>query len=801
MSQARLSATQVVSLNLQALPFALPYLVLVILATGGTLGGVYIFVPFFWMVAIGDLFFGLRTTNFDPDTPREGLILYHVLTWLWVPAHITTVLYVFYQALVVGHLSFLEVVAVTIMAGRTCVSGMVTAHELVHRTSKFERALGEILLSSFAFTHYRTEHVYVHHTHVGTPKDPVFAQKGQNVWAFTVRGILLNLVECWVFERDRLRRRGLPVWHKSNPFYRYVGLIAFWMGLFWTMGGMMGVVLYFSYSLLTATVLRFADYVEHYGLTRKQLPNGRYERTQPHHSWNASHRVSNWATLNVQRHSDHHAKAMRPYPLLQHYDEDVAPQLPFNYTIMMLLALIPPVWFAVMNPRVDAWRKRFYPEVQNWRAYDSKAVFRRREQFQLAEEIMTRSDCLGEWIEAQPQLLDILDMPEFVNLQLPDHVGMSPEELKIARRGLVKVYYLNEFSTDELIELTLDSDEVQSSMDVVDVTRHWVNEKSLPLGVHVIRGDCSGEVARRVLSDILDACLDALLRVAMGHLEDKDGEVRHRCALVNFGELGRRQTSLNSRLCLALLFDDSQGIGSTGTSGREETALAKRFFELMREFSRQNLLIGELDWYGGLERRGVPRCYSFSEFESTVFGSETRAGYLDLLKARPVAGDADTVTAVAQLKQRLLSDDGARRQVREGIVELHESRSMDPNLPPETASYFWSLVDAPGGFEDQLLYEEYMEMFGGEVDPGPRDARDPALRESIQLLKTVENTLRWALGPRGWRPSESAIGWREALLSACDASSMESLVEMTAQARERISAGLEHLPRIPESAE
>lgn len=801
MSQAQLRATQVVSLNLQALPFALPYMVLVILATGGTLGGIYIFVPFFWMVAVGDLFFGLRTTNLDPDTPREGLILYYILTWLWVPAQIATVLYVFYQALVVGHLSFLEVVAVTIMAGRTCVSGMVTAHELVHRTNKIERALGEILLSSFAFTHYRTEHVYVHHTHVGTPKDPVFAQKGQNVWFFTVRGIFLNLVECWAFERDRLRRRGLPAWHASNPFWRYVGLIAFWVGLFWVMGGMMGVVLYFSYSLLTATVLRFADYVEHYGLTRKQLPNGRYERTQPHHSWNASHRVSNWATLNVQRHSDHHAKAIRPYPLLQHYDEDVAPQLPFNYTIMMMLALIPQVWFAVMNRRVDEWRKRFYPEIENWRAYDSKLVFRRRTQFHLADEIMTLSDCLGERIEAQPQLLDVLDMPEFVNLQVPDNMGMKSDELKIARRGLVKVYYLQEFRADELVGLTLESDEIQSSMDVVDVARQWVNEKSFPLGVHVIRGDCSGEVARSTLSRVLDACLGVLLRVAVGHMEGEESKVPLRFAVVNFGELGRRQTSLNSKLCLALLFNDSQEVGLTGTSGRQNTALAKRFFELMREFSRQNLLVGELDWYGGLERRGVPKCYSFSEFESTVLESETRAGRLDLLRAHAVSGNADTVTAFRQMKQGLLSGDAARWQVRDAILKLHDGRSMDSNAKPGSPSYFWSLGNAPGGFEDQLLLEEYTQMLDEDNEPAPAASNERALEESVQLLKTVENTLRWTLAPRGQLPKAGLTGWRDALMSACDASSVESLVEMTVKARERVSSRLEQLLRVPKSAD
>jgi alkane 1-monooxygenase len=105
-------------------------------------------------------------------------------------------------------------------------------------------------------------------------------------------------------------------------------------------------------------------------LTRRHLGNGKYEHVLPRHSWNASHRVSNWFLINLQRHSDHHYKPDRRFPLLQTYGPDEAPQLPFGYPAMTALAMVPPLWRRVMNPRVRAWRRQFYPDVTDWKPYN-----------------------------------------------------------------------------------------------------------------------------------------------------------------------------------------------------------------------------------------------------------------------------------------------------------------------------------------------------------------------------------------------------------------------------------------------
>jgi alkane 1-monooxygenase len=131
------------------------------------------------------------------------------------------------------------------------------------------------------------------------------------------------------------------------------------------------VALFLWQALVAVWQLELVNYVEHYGLTRKHLGGGRYEPTGPHHSWNAAQMASNRLLINLQRHSDHHARPDRPFPLLQTRGAAEAPQLPWGYPVMTVAAMVPPVWRRIMNPRVRAWRRQFYPEITDWSAYKS----------------------------------------------------------------------------------------------------------------------------------------------------------------------------------------------------------------------------------------------------------------------------------------------------------------------------------------------------------------------------------------------------------------------------------------------
>ncbi|HRM73383.1 MAG TPA: fatty acid desaturase, partial [Paracoccus sp. (in: a-proteobacteria)] len=156
----------------------------------------------------------------------------------------------------------------------------------------------------------------------------------------------------------------------GNPFWRYAALQLAMLALAVAIGGWQGLLLFMWQALVAVWQLELTNYVEHYGLTRKYLGEGRYEHVQPRHSWNSSHTVTNWLMINLQRHSDHHYKPDRRFPLLQTYDQNEAPQLPYGYPFMATVALVPSIWRRWMNPRVRAWRKQFYPEIEDWSAYD-----------------------------------------------------------------------------------------------------------------------------------------------------------------------------------------------------------------------------------------------------------------------------------------------------------------------------------------------------------------------------------------------------------------------------------------------
>jgi alkane 1-monooxygenase len=345
-----------------ALPFAISLTFLPMAALGLAHGGWWAAAGLlyaFLIIPLVDQLMGLTKANLDPATEESRLVFHRFITWMWVPIQIALIFTVIAVLGASSHLSTFEIVLLTMSVGIvTGGIGITYAHELIHQTNRFERSLGEILMTSTLYGHFCIEHVHGHHIHVGTPKDPVSARQGESVWRFLPRAVFGSLISAWGIQRDRMTRRGKRVWHLSNPFWRYSLAYTVYFAAAYILAGWLGVGVFALQAVVAFLLLEVINYVEHYGLTRRLLPNGRYERVQPHHSWNASHEFTNYFLINLQRHSDHHKHPQRRYPVLQHYDEEEAPQLPFGYPTMLIMALVPPVWFRVMDPKVEAWKQR-----------------------------------------------------------------------------------------------------------------------------------------------------------------------------------------------------------------------------------------------------------------------------------------------------------------------------------------------------------------------------------------------------------------------------------------------------------
>ena len=352
-----------------ALPFWLSLSLVPLIALAAWQGGWWLAAVSLYtigLITILDSVLELDTANADPMTQERHLFWHKLVTWVWPPMQFALVFGGLGWA-VHGNLGTGEAVALMAVIGvATGAIGINFAHELIHQRTRFEPRLGEFLLTMVLYGHFRSEHVLVHHRHVATPRDPVTARYNEGFHRYFPRVLWQQVVSAWRAEGAMLARRGLPAHHRRNPMYRYAAASLAFLALAWLIGGGWGVALFCVQAFVAILHLELTNYIEHYGLMRRPLGDGRYEHVRPHHSWNANHRVSNWFLINLQRHSDHHYKPDRRFPLLQARDESEAPQLPFGYPVMTVLATCPPLFRRVMNPRVRAWRQRFYPDIEHW---------------------------------------------------------------------------------------------------------------------------------------------------------------------------------------------------------------------------------------------------------------------------------------------------------------------------------------------------------------------------------------------------------------------------------------------------
>ena len=229
-----------------------------------------------------------------------------------------------------------------------------TAHELIHKDTLVERAFGGVLLASVGYHGFKIEHLRGHHVHVSTPQDASSAHHGQTLWNFLPRALIRNTASAWRLEAQRLGRTGKHWWHTRNEM---IGWTALWIAFATTFAawlGFGGLGFFIAQGFFAACSLEVINYVEHYGLERHALADGRYERTTHLHSWNSDYALSNFLLFQLQRHSDHHETPRRRYQNLLHHAD--SPQLPGGYAAMFVLAFCSPLWFRLVHPRLAHFR-------------------------------------------------------------------------------------------------------------------------------------------------------------------------------------------------------------------------------------------------------------------------------------------------------------------------------------------------------------------------------------------------------------------------------------------------------------
>lgn len=273
------------------------------------------------------------------------LLLYAVVIFQFIA------LYEFLAGMQQDHLNWVDKAGRIASMGLLCGTfGINVGHELGHRVNKFEQTLAKTLLLTSLYMHFFTEHNKGHHKRVATPQDPSSARFGEPVYSFYFRTILFSYLSAWHIANEEVKKKNQPLFSLQNEMIQFTFIqVAFLVSLFFLFNGW--VLLYFvAAAAIGILLLETVNYIEHYGLQRKPTGDGKYERAMPEHSWNSDHVLGRLILFELSRHSDHHYMASRKYQVLRHHEN--APQMPTGYPGMMLLSLVPPLWFSIMNKRI-----------------------------------------------------------------------------------------------------------------------------------------------------------------------------------------------------------------------------------------------------------------------------------------------------------------------------------------------------------------------------------------------------------------------------------------------------------------
>jgi alkane 1-monooxygenase len=322
--------------------------------------GIYTYMPAvvaFGIIPLVELFFKPNNTNLN-DLEKELAKKDPFFNWLLyavVPIQIIGVCY--FLIAIQEDLSTFELIGRISALGILCgIFGINIGHELGHRSNRFEQFLGEILLITSLESHFLPYHNSGHHYNVATPKDPATARKNEPVYFFWFRSQLGSYKQAWQIENKRLKKANKSVFTISNRMIVYTIVQIVLLISIYIIFDLKTLLAFIAAAIFGILMLETVNYIEHYALLRKKNENGKYERVQPYHSWNSNHIVGRTILFELSRHSDHHYKASKHYQLLDSLPN--SPQMITGYPGMMLIALIPPLWFSLMNKRLHDFNKK-----------------------------------------------------------------------------------------------------------------------------------------------------------------------------------------------------------------------------------------------------------------------------------------------------------------------------------------------------------------------------------------------------------------------------------------------------------
>jgi alkane 1-monooxygenase len=299
----------------------------------------------------------------DSANPTSGQIIslekslyYKLLVIMIIPAQLSLLLYGAHVFSSINALNLFGRIGWILSNGMCSATlALLAGHELIHKPSSAEQMMGSFLLASVCNTGFRVEHIRGHHVNVSTPLDVYSAGLHQSLYDYIPKTCYHNLVSPWKLEKKRLKRKGHSVWSWRNEQIIGYAVSAAMAVIFFSLCGVLGLIFFFTQSVVAWIVLQIINYIQHYGLTRPNRDSGKYGHPTAAHAWNSNFWLTNISLLHLPRHPDHHVHPSRCYQVLRHLDE--SPQMPTGYAAMFVIALIPPLWFKLMDPLILAYHR------------------------------------------------------------------------------------------------------------------------------------------------------------------------------------------------------------------------------------------------------------------------------------------------------------------------------------------------------------------------------------------------------------------------------------------------------------
>ncbi len=312
------------------------------------------FTPFyaFVLIPILEVLLPHDTSNHEGEerTEKEKSKLFDWMLYLNVPIVFGLLGYLLYDVSSNSYQTY-EIVGLIISMGIVLgTNGINVAHELGHRKGRMERTLAKGLLLPSHYMHFYIEHNFGHHANAATAEDPATAKYNQSVYSFWLTSTVRQYFSAWHLQMQLLRRDSASFFSFKNDMFWYAMLQVGYLTTIFLIFGTLGLIVALAAGVVGFLMLETVNYIEHYGLMRKKLPSGRYERVREVHSWNSNHVMGRIVLYELTRHSDHHYKSSKKYQILDYHD--ISPQMPFGYPTSMVLSFLPPLWFRLMNKRI-----------------------------------------------------------------------------------------------------------------------------------------------------------------------------------------------------------------------------------------------------------------------------------------------------------------------------------------------------------------------------------------------------------------------------------------------------------------